>query len=54
MIEALEIFQSLPLTMPAIVGGTVTLAVAALVVWSQKDRMKELKAAVANSESNES
>lgn len=53
MIEALEIFQTLPLTMPAIVGGTVTLAAAALVIWSQKGRMQEIKAAVANGEAEE-
>jgi hypothetical protein len=54
MIEALEIFGTLPLAMPAIVGGIVTLGAATLVVWSQKDRMRNLKAAVAAGETEES
>ncbi len=44
MIQALEIFQSLPLAGPAIASGTFMLLAAGGLIWSQRGRMRELNA----------
>lgn len=54
MIQALEAFSTLQLAGPAAVMGTVTLMGAAWVIWSQRGRMAELKAAVAAGEAENS
>lgn len=52
LIQVLEIFQSLPLTAPAIVSGTATLLIAAGLIFSQRGRMQELNARFAEVESD--
>lgn len=53
MIQALEAFHSLQLVLPAVVMGTATLMGAAAVIWSQRGRMQELRAAVAAGEAED-